>query len=128
MRFGLMCFCFLLLTISKYSFADLIKVDESDGKVVYVYSESVHENLGSVIFWSLISHSDVQVEINDRYLSSKGQWEFDCTKKMSRQLFHAIYSDKMGRGETVWSGYLNSQYKPIVPGSVGASLYDTVCI
>lgn len=128
MRFGLVCFLFWLLTISKYSFADLVKVDESDGKVVYIYSESVNENRDNVIFCSLISHSDVQVEINDRYLSSKGQWEFDCAMKMSRQLFHAIYSDKMGRGKTVWSGYLNTQYKPIIPGSVGASLYDAVCM
>lgn len=117
----------LLTSIPNVALAEFSKIQQLEDRSVFIEEDSIRHNGRMVTFWSLIDHTKIQTEINDKYLSSKGQWEIDCAKKMARQLFHAIYSGQMGGGETIWSGPLHQKLSPVIPGSIGDSIYKHVC-
>ena len=118
----------ILITLApQLASAEFIRIKEFEDRTIFIETADIIHLGNLVVFWSLIDHADTQIEISDKYLSSKGQWEFDCAQKKSRQLFHAIYSGKMGGGKTIWSGSLDQKSQPIVPGSIGEDLYKHVC-
>jgi hypothetical protein len=121
-------FIFFLLTSNpNFALAEFLNIQNLEERSIFIEEDSISHHGSMVNFWSLINHTEIQTEINDKYLSSKGQWEIDCTKKLARQLFHAIYSGQMGGGETIWSGPLSQKLTPIIPGSIGDSIYKHVC-
>jgi len=120
-------FVFVLVTLPKYANADWVRIDSPANCTVYadLTTATRHGNVATI--WVLIDHYTVQKEAGDSYLFSKGQWEIDCKAKSARQIFHVIYAGHMGGGDTIWSGYLDRKSQPIVPGSIGESLFRAAC-
>jgi len=114
---------FVLVMLSEYVNADWVPIDSSDNRTVYVDLTTATRHGNVVTIWVLIDHYTVQKEAGDSYLSSKGQWEIDCKANAVRQIFHVIYPGHMGAADTIWSGSLDRNFQPIVPGSIGESFF-----
>lgn len=125
-RFALFS-AFVLAMLSEYVNAGWVPIDSSDNRAVYADPTTATRHGNVATIWVLIDHHIVQKEADDSYLSSKGQWEIDCDANAARQTFHVIYPGHMGGGDTIWSGSLDREFQPIVPGSIGESVFGAAC-
>lgn len=81
-----MKFCTILISIlttlaPQLASAEFIKIQELEDRTIFIEADDIIHRGNLVVFWSLMDHTDIQTEISDKYLSSKGQWEFDCAQK-----------------------------------------------
>jgi hypothetical protein len=120
-------FVFALVMLSEFVNAGWAPIDSPDNRTVYIDLTTAvrHGNVETI--WVLIDRYTVQKEAGDSYLSSKGQWEIDCKANAARQIFHVIYPGHMGGGDTIWSGPLDQKFQPIVPDSIGESVFEVSC-
>jgi len=102
-------------------------LDTGEGQSLYIDGSTISRSGTLLKLWTLMDFTDVQIESGDSYLSSIGQWEYNCLNRTSRQVFHAIYSGSMGRGKPVWSGGLKKAFQPIIPGTAGELVYLVAC-
>ncbi|MET3009165.1 surface-adhesin E family protein [Stenotrophomonas koreensis] len=116
-----------LAMVSHVAVAGWIPIDSPPNRTIYADLKAARESGDLITLWVLIDHDTVQKEADDSYLSSKGQWEINCKENSARQLFHVIYPGHMGGGDTIWSGSLDRQLQPIVPGSIGQTLFEAAC-
>ena len=116
-----------LLQVAGFASAGWVPITTSDTGTVYADLSAKTRDRQVVTIWTLFDHQVVQREAGDAYLSSKGQWQIDCTGAKMRQTFHVIYSGHMGSGSTLWSGSLGKTFEPVVPGSTGESLFEAAC-
>jgi len=62
-----------------------------------------------------------------RPLSATSQHEIDCGRGQLRMLSATYYSGRMGKGEIVSATVERAEWKPVVPGTMGKSIWDATC-
>jgi len=127
MRIFVLLLMFAMVLHSGLAMAGWVPIDSQSSRTTYADVAAARRNGNVVTSWVLIDHNAIQEEAGDSYLSSKGKWEINCKENTARQVFHVIYPGHMGSGDTIWSGPLNRQFQPIVPGSIGQMLYGASC-
>jgi hypothetical protein len=120
-------FAFALVMLPEHVNAGWVPIASPGNRTVHVDLKTATRQGNIATIWVLIDHSAIQKEAGDSYLSSKGKWEIDCKAYAVRQIFHVIYPEHMGGGGTIWSGSLNQKFQPIVPGSIGESVFGAAC-
>ena len=68
-------------------------------------------------------------EIGDiKFMSKNSRHEFNCNDKTWRTTYLVAYSKAMGQGDIVktvdWS---DNEFIPVIPGSIGNTLFDDSC-
>lgn len=119
----------LLVLSSSPSYAEWIKVSDSDeaGKTVYVDPATIRRNSNLVKMWQFYDYKTVQTVGGIRFLTAKEQWEFDCAEERGRVLALKEFSGNMGSGTVVYTNSEVGKWVPVMPGSVGQTVWKVAC-
>jgi hypothetical protein len=122
----------LLLLATANAWADWTLVGEGEIKegrlTVYADRETIGRAGDFAKMWSLFDFSIPQLLRGKReYRSVKFQKEFDCGQRQFRVLSLDWYADNMSRGEPIASTSVDSEWKPVSPGSVDEAVWGAAC-
>ena len=121
---------FILLALSSApAYAEWVKVGDGDeaGKTVYVDTATIRRNSNLVKMWQFYDYKTVQTVGGVRFLSAKEQWEFDCAEERSRVLALKEFSGNMGTGTMVDTNSQVGKWIPVMPGSIGRTVWAVAC-
>lgn len=119
-----------LLSLSSGSaYAEWVKVSDSDeaGKTVYVDPTTIRRNSNLVKMWQFYDFKTVQTVGSIRFLTAKEQWEFDCAEERSRVVARKEFSGNMGSGPMVSTNSQVGKWVPVIPGSIGQTVWKAAC-
>jgi hypothetical protein len=108
-------------------FAEWTKVNETDDTFEYANLATIRQHGDTAKMWSLRDFKVVREVEQVRYLSSEGQYEYNCTEEQFRNIIFTWYSDNMGSGNEVHTDSSGSNWKPVRPGSVIETLLKIAC-
>ena len=119
----------LLILNSNAAYAEWVKVSDHDeaGKTVYVDLATIRRNSNLIKMWQFFDYKTVQTVGGVRFLSNKEEWEFDCVEERSRSLGLKEFSGNMGSGTVVYTNSQVGRWLPVVPGSIGHTVWTVVC-
>lgn len=111
------------------AWADWEPVGGSGDFTAYADRSTIRRSASTVKMWDLADYKRKRKNADgSSYLSTKRQYEYDCQEVTSQGLYFARYTDNMGRGEvTNTSSDAERKPTPVVPGSVGMSLWHFAC-
>ena len=121
---------FTLLVLScEPAYAEWVKVGDGDeaGKTVYVDPTTIRRDSNLVKMWQFYDYKTVQTVGGVRFLSAKEQWEFDCAEERSRVLALKQFSGNMGSGTVVDTNSQVGKWIPVIPGSIGRTVWTVAC-
>jgi hypothetical protein len=118
----------LLLTASAAAWADWIPVSVADEHISYINPTTIRRSGDQARMWGLHDYKTAKPLGKRQYMSMKAQSEYDCKDERLRILYTTMSAENMGGGETVYSSDgVPSNWVPIVPGSVGETLWKIAC-
>jgi hypothetical protein len=119
----------LLVLSSGPAYAEWVKVSASDetGKTVYVDPATIRRNSNLVKMWQFYDYKTVQTVGGNRFLTAKEQWEFDCAEERSRVVARKEFSGNMGSGTMVFTNSEVGKWIPVIPGSMGQTVWEVAC-
>ena len=119
----------LLVLSSRPAYAEWVKVSDSDeaGKTVYVDPATIRRNSNLVKMWQFYDYQTVQTVGGNRFLTAKEQWEFDCAEERSRVVARKEFSGNMGSGTMVSTNSQEGKWVPVMPGSIGQTVWEAAC-
>lgn len=94
---------------------------------LYIEDTTIRHDGNKTKFWTLRNYKAKQYFLNRVYLSSKTQFEFDCSKETMRIITGTLYSRGMGDGMVTYIFSNNPEHEPIIPETVGGSLWNIAC-
>jgi hypothetical protein len=120
----------LLLTITSIDvFAELMQVGENKDLTLYVYPTTIRATGAKVKMWDMTefkrgmeSHA-----ASGYYWSSKSLVEYNCEEEESRILTFSHFSEPKGQGRVLYSLEEPGKWKPIMPESMGQTLWKIAC-
>lgn len=128
-RLGLWSLLTILVLNDEPVYAEWTKVirDKEETLTVYIDSDitSPKENLVKVL--TLFDHKTLQKAGNTSWLSSQGQWQFDCLKENGRVLWAMYFSGHMGQGNVVYKSSEETKWGPVVPKSMTQNMWELMC-
>lgn len=104
-------------------------IDVNNRTSIYVDYDTIRKKGNFVSMWALIDFMHEQKLPDDsKYFSGKEQFEYDCITEQTRNLYVSLYSRNMGEGTSVYiSDKASNEWVPIVPESVGKTLWEIAC-
>lgn len=102
-------------------------MDILDGYTVYVDKTSAVREQTMVNMWHLIDFKVVKSIEGKSFFSLKGKEEYDCIGDRHRQLAFTWHSKAMGAGEVVLASHSPGDWLPVLPRSIGLSLWEFAC-
>ena len=118
----------LLLMVSTSVFAEWTEVGRNKKQTAYVDFGTIKKKGNKVKMWSLDDFNTIQKLENYRYMSSLGNYEYDCEEETVRMLDLHWYSGNMGQGEIVYSEKnIKGETVSIVPRSIDEGLFKIAC-
>lgn len=95
---------------------------------LYVDHESrADSGHGTVVMWHLTDYAVMQEFEGRKFLSMKGQDEYDCSKDLSRELLHFWHPDPMGNSQMVHAVYKPTPWVQPEAGSLQRALMQLAC-
>ncbi len=128
-------FVLLLAMVSDVLAAEWVEVRgfSAAGITVYADTATIRRSGDMAKMQDVYNYKTMQVSgTGKRYLSSKGQGEYDCKNTRARHRFFTRYSGNMARGNVVTSNY-HSDIKEIdrwglvAPATVEENLWKIAC-
>jgi hypothetical protein len=80
-----------------------------------------------VELWVLYDSKITQAGLGGPLRSTKAQDEFNCEAGLSRVIAVTDYSGNEGSGKVVYSNLDEQKWEPVVPGSLGLTLWKVAC-
>ena len=119
----------LLLLSSGASYAEWVAIGGNDqiGMTTYVNPGTMRRKGDLVKMWQLNDFETVQTVDGNSFLSTKKQREFSCAEERTRILAATQFSDNMGNGTVVSVNSNEQKWEPIVPESIGQTLWKFAC-
>ena len=119
----------LVLLTGSPAYAEWVEVGGNDqvGMTAYVDPGSIRRKGDLVKMWQLNDFKSVQTREDNSFLSTKKQREFSCAEERTRVLAATQFSGNMGRGTVVWRNSNEQEWEPVVPGSIGQTLWEFAC-
>lgn len=102
-------------------------VDGNNDSIIYADFVTIRKLSNVVKMWAMVGHKTVQRSAGANYLSSKVQYEFDCNEDQMREIYSSLFDGNMGSGKVVYSYSDPDKWKPVMPDTVGQSLWKKVC-
>jgi len=119
----------LLLILSCATHAEWVKFSNKNITQydLYVAPDTMRKAGSKVTFWELRDYvRPLKTSANQFILSEKIQKEFDCENQLGRLIYTYQYSGKMGGGKSLNSYRLNTDWRPIAPGTVDSAIFEIV--
>jgi len=102
--------------------------DGSEELTTYVDYESIRETDNGRSWWVLTDRRFVKGDpIYIAYKSVKTLHEFNCSGNQYRLLSTIIYSESQGKGAAIFSSDKASNWRNVIPRSVGANDLEFIC-
>jgi hypothetical protein len=119
----------LLVLSSGPAYAEWVAIGGNDqiGMTTYVDRATIRRNSNLVKIWQLNDFKTVQTVEGNSFLSTKKRREFNCAEERIRILAATQFSGNMGNGEVVWVNSNEQKWEPVVPGSIGQTLWEFAC-
>ncbi len=119
----------MLAAVSSSAMAEWVEIGVDTKKYIdYVDPETIRKSGNKVKMWEMTDFKTVQELDGKQFMSTKVLKEYDCKEGQSRQLYLSVYSENMGRGNTIISGDRSEdKWKPTTPGTVGEGLWQFAC-
>lgn len=119
----------LMLLSSGPASAEWVAVGGNDqiGMTTYADSGTIRRKGDLVKMWQLNDFKTVQTVEGNSFLSTKKQREFNCAEERTRILAAIQFSGNMGTGEVVWRNANEQKWEPVVPESIGQTLWEFTC-
>jgi len=119
----------LLVLSSGPAYAEWVAIGGNDqiGMTTYVDRATIRRNSNLVKIWQLNDFKTVQTVEGNSFLSTKKQRQFNCAEERTRILAATQFSGNMGNGEVVWVNSNEQKWEPVVPGSIGQTLWEFAC-
>lgn len=119
-----------LLMCSQSVMAEWVRhgVSADENVQAYYDPDTIREKSGTTKVWTIWDFRYPQTALNGAtYLSRKGQEEFNCDNETNRDIYVLYTLNNGGRGDVVFKDNVGSQFEPITPDSIVATLFDIVC-
>jgi hypothetical protein len=94
---------------------------------VSVDPDTIHRKGDLVELWVLYDSKITQAGRGGPLRSTKAQDEFNCEAGLSRVIAVTDFSGNEASGKVVYSNLDEQQWKPVVPGSLGLTLWKVAC-
>jgi len=119
----------LMLLSSSPAYAEWVAVGGNDqiGMTTYADPSTIRRKGDLVKMWQLNDFKTVQTVEGNSFLSTKKQREFNCAEERTRILAATQFSGNMGTGEVVWRNANEQKWEPVVPESIGQTLWEFTC-
>jgi len=119
----------LMLLSSSPAYAEWVAVGGNDqiGMTTYADPGTIRRKGNLVKMWQLNDFKTVQTVEGTSFLSTKKQREFNCAEERTRILAATQFSGNMGTGEVVWRNANEQKWEPVVPESIGQTLWEFTC-
>ena len=119
---------FLLLSIEPAN-AEWMPVYEINqlSTTVSIDPDSIHKKGDLVELWVLYDSKITQAGRGGPLRSTKAQDEFNCEAGLSRVVGVTDFSGNEASGKVVYSNLDEQQWEPVVPGSLGLTLWKVAC-
>lgn len=120
----------LLVLSSGPAYAEWVAIDSSDvrgGFTTYADPDTVRRKGNLVKMWTLRDFKTRQNNGGSSYLSTKALDEYDCTEEQYRKLAFYMYPGQMGASETDYMSTDPGKWTPVVPNSVGETMWKVAC-
>jgi surface-adhesin protein E len=119
----------LLVLSSGHAYAEWVAIGGNDqiGMTTYVDPTTIRRNSNLVKIWQLNDFKTVQTVEGNSFLSTKKQRQFNCAEERTRILAATQFSGNMGNGEVVWVNSNEQKWEPVIPGSIGQTLWEFAC-
>ena len=119
----------LLVLSSGPAYAEWVAIGGNDqiGMTTYVNPDTIRRKGDLVKVWQLNNFKTVQTADGNSFLSTKKQREFSCAEERTRILAATQFSGNMGNGTVVSVNSNEQQWEPVVPESIGQTLWEFAC-
>lgn len=118
----------LLLLSSGPAYGEWVSLGESEEEItVYVDPDTIRGKGNLVKMWHLFDLKTIQTYRGSSFVSIKAQRQYDCLEERSRLLREIGFSNKMGRGNVVYSFSITKEWKPVAPASNNLLLWGIAC-
>ena len=120
----------LSILCSGPAYAEWVVVGANDDEttVIFVDPNTIRHKGDIVKWWELWDLKTMDTREGFSYLSAKKQVEYDCVEERSRTLAITYFSGHMGRGEAVENSSNGDKWSPVVPESIGQTLWNAACL
>jgi hypothetical protein len=119
------------ISVSNAALADWVKIAVTDKSTVYADPSSIRKAGNTASMWSTFDYgTPQQITMNGRevrYLSTRGQDEFDCKGMRKRRLLIIGHSKNMGGGDYTVTDGTQTPWIPVAPGTVAESMWKLAC-
>src|SRR5262245_21750804 len=118
-----------LLTLSSGpAYGEWVAIGSTDdGMTAYANPDTIRRKEDTVKIWVIFDFKTTQTLTGHLILSSKGEEEYDCNVKRRRVLTSSGFSGNMGGGKVVWRNSDETKWEPVVPESIGQTLWEFTC-
>ncbi len=122
-------FPFILAVTASGAHADWTRIDHASGDYALYVDHETKKSSGVdlVQMWHLLDYTAQQEVDGKPFRSLKGQDEYDCGRRMRRDVLHLWHVDGMGNSHNVKSAYKPGPWTPAEPGSAAESLLRVAC-
>lgn len=119
----------VLASAAASAHADWARVEHASGEyALYVDRDTLKTSgVGMVQMWHLLDYASAQEIDGKPFRSLKGQDEYDCDKRMRRDVLHLWHQDGMGNSHNVKSAYKPGPWVAPEPGSAAEALLKVAC-
>ena len=118
----------LLAVVSSSAAADWVYLGGNDTITFYADPTTIRKAGNVVKLWNLFDLKTAQLVNGKRYMSTKGQTEYDCKEERTRELYASFHSGNMARGEIVeLASNMASSWTPVAPRSISEDLWKFAC-
>ena len=117
---------FMMLSASS-AWADWQLVKETREYILYIDPDTVQKNGNLVKAVSFQDFHKIQTLAEHSYLASKTLNEYDCAKKLLRQVELSIFPENMGSGGALFTENKAQDWVPVQTGSAAETLWKTAC-
>ncbi len=116
-------FVVLSMMFCNVAYSEWIKITSSNNATIYIDLETLTKDQGTNYVWVLID----QKEVLDNSRSRKVHIQIDCNKGKNRLHYIGLYEDQMGKGDMIDQVTNPSEWRSILPGSLGNSVKKIIC-
>ncbi len=116
-------YIFLLLMVYNIAYSEWIEISHSNTATIYVDPKTVTNDEETKYVWVLID----QKEKTDNTKSRTVHIQIDCNKGKNRLHFIVLYNAQMGKGDEINRVTSPTEWRSILPGSVGYDVKEFIC-
>ena len=122
-------FAVLLAVVAGDAAAKWVRVSADATHVAYADPATIRKAGSMARMWSVFDYYQAGPVLDNgkSYLSTRAQFEYDCSADRMRPLAVSFHSRNMASGEIVHSTFAPGDWGPVPPGTMNQALWKTAC-